>query len=99
MDRHVVFMMSSFVLFLAFYPSVFVQLVAGLFSDQHVLSGPAASAHTLHTTVAEQRIPDLFHHLGGNGPWIPKINGTVDGGIEPPDGCRVTQVHMVSAAA
>jgi len=38
---------------------------------------------------------NIFYHQGGNSPWIPKISGIVQGGIEPPAGCRVDQVHMV----
>ncbi|KAK0326215.1 hypothetical protein LTR82_002961 [Friedmanniomyces endolithicus] len=38
---------------------------------------------------------DIRYHLGGNSPWILKVSGTVDGGIEPPPGCVVDQVHMV----
>jgi len=38
---------------------------------------------------------DIRYHLGGNSPWIPKTRGIVNDGIEPPEGCRVEQVHMV----
>ena len=41
------------------------------------------------------RARDLFYHLGGNGPWIPKIEGVVRGGPEVPRACAVEQVHMV----
>jgi hypothetical protein len=37
----------------------------------------------------------ILYHLGGNSPWIPKINGIVADGIDPPAGCKVEQVHMV----
>lgn len=39
---------------------------------------------------------NLFYHLGGNGPWIEKVDGIVEGGIGPPESCQVEQVHMVS---
>ena len=41
---------------------------------------------------------NLFHHLGGYGPWIEKSGpeGEVSS-LAPPDGCRIDQVHMVSA--
>ncbi|KAK1065412.1 hypothetical protein LTR74_007938 [Friedmanniomyces endolithicus] len=42
---------------------------------------------------------DIRYHLGGNSPWIPKVSGTLDGGIEPPLGCVVDQVHMVVVKA
>lgn len=38
---------------------------------------------------------NLLHHLGGNGPWIPKTTNVVDGGIDAPAGCRIEQIHMV----
>jgi acid phosphatase len=38
---------------------------------------------------------NLLYHLGGNGPWIEKVDGVVDGGIGVPEGCNVEQVHMV----
>jgi hypothetical protein len=38
---------------------------------------------------------DLFYHLGGNGPWIPKVEGVIHGTLAPPTGCDVDQVHMV----
>ena len=38
---------------------------------------------------------NLLYHLGGNGPWIPKVSNIVEAGIQPPRGCRVDQVHMV----
>ena len=39
---------------------------------------------------------NLLYHLGGNGPWIEKIDGVIAEGIGPPKGCLVEQVHMVS---
>jgi hypothetical protein len=33
--------------------------------------------------------------LGGNGPWIPKVDGIVTNDTAPPQGCMVQQVHMV----
>ena len=42
---------------------------------------------------------NLLYHLGGNGPWIEKIDGIVEGGIGVPKGCRVEQVHMVCRLA
>lgn len=37
------------------------------------------------------------HYLGGNGPWVEMIDEEkLDlGGIQPPEGCFVDQVHMV----
>lgn len=38
-----------------------------------------------------------MYHVGGNGPWIEKVDGVVEGGIEPPEKCSVEQIHMVCA--
>ncbi|KAK5723002.1 hypothetical protein LTR17_014052 [Elasticomyces elasticus] len=42
---------------------------------------------------------DIRYHMGGNSPWIPKTDGTVDGNIDPPPGCRIDQVHMMARHA
>ena len=52
------------------------------------LCGPASSSDW-----------DLFYHLGGNGPWIPKLQGVAGDDDDLPDGCKVTQVHMLSRHA
>lgn len=41
---------------------------------------------------------DLFYHLGGNGPWIPMVDGVNYSGTVLPKGCSVDQVHMVREA-
>lgn len=51
-------------------------------------------ATTLSNTSEEW---NLLHHLGGNGPWIPKTTDVVEGGIDPPPGCRIDQIHMVGS--
>ncbi|TKA81855.1 hypothetical protein B0A55_01595 [Friedmanniomyces simplex] len=50
-------------------------------------------------TAPEEGGWDIRYHLGGNSPWVPMISGTVDGGIKPPPGCRVDQVHVMSRHA
>jgi acid phosphatase len=42
---------------------------------------------------------NILYHLGGNGPWIQKMDGIVEGGVGPPEGCTVEQVHMMSRHA
>lgn len=37
----------------------------------------------------------MFYHLGGNGPWIAKVDGVVGNDISPPEDCSIQQVHMV----
>lgn len=39
---------------------------------------------------------NMLYHVGGNGPWIKKVDGTNGEDIEPPAECTVEQVHMVS---
>lgn len=38
---------------------------------------------------------NLLYHLGGNGPWIPRVDDIVDGGIAVPEACRIDMIHMV----
>lgn len=38
---------------------------------------------------------DILYHLGGNGPWVEKVDGVVESGIQVPAGCEVDMVHMV----
>ncbi|KAK7513796.1 histidine phosphatase superfamily [Phyllosticta citriasiana] len=42
---------------------------------------------------------NVLYHLGGNGPWVEKVDGVAHGGIAVPDGCAVEQVHMMSRHA
>jgi len=42
---------------------------------------------------------NIFYHLGGNGPWVEKVDGVLDGGIQVPDGCEVDMAHMVGLFA
>jgi acid phosphatase len=39
---------------------------------------------------------NILYHLGGNGPWVEKVDDVVKGGIQVPEGCEVDMVHMVS---
>jgi hypothetical protein len=39
---------------------------------------------------------NVLYHQGGNGPWIQKFDGVLDGGIELPEGCQVDMAHGVS---
>lgn len=42
---------------------------------------------------------NLFYHLGGNGPWIPKRNGLGHPEDPIPNTCVIDQVHMLSRHA
>jgi acid phosphatase len=40
---------------------------------------------------------NILYHLGGDGPWVEKIQDNFpDATVEPPKGCEVKQVHMLS---
>jgi len=53
------------------------------------------SAETTETVRSHAWKP--LYHLGGNSPWIQKVDGVVDTDCNTPPGCRVDQVHMVGA--
>ena len=38
---------------------------------------------------------DLLYHLGGNGPWVQKIDDIVEGGLAVPTGCELDMIHLV----
>ncbi len=39
---------------------------------------------------------NILHHLGGNGPWVEKLDeGGTTPDLAPPPGCSIDQVHMV----
>jgi hypothetical protein len=40
---------------------------------------------------------NLSYHQGGNGPWVPKVDGVINDELALPDGCVIDQVHMVSS--
>ncbi|EHY57449.1 hypothetical protein HRR83_002934 [Exophiala dermatitidis] len=42
---------------------------------------------------------NLFYHLGGNGPWIPRADGVAYSDALLPEGCSVDQAHMLSRHA
>ena len=49
-------------------------------------------ASVLNTTREDWNI---LYHLGGNGPWIPKVDGVCEDDLSMPEGCHVEQVHVV----
>lgn len=50
---------------------------------------------THNTTTQEDW--NMLYHLGGNGPWIPKLDGPFGDDLSVPEGCKIEQVHMVGA--
>jgi len=54
---------------------------------------PAAGGLPVRTGVTEPW--NQLYHLGGNSPWIQKVDGVVNGSLDVPTGCRIDQVHMV----
>lgn len=82
--------------------AVFIFLVKILSS--RVLDGICQSLPSSTSTYWCSRGPDstewnLFYHLGGNGPWIPKRDGLGHPDDPLPDTCVVDQVHMLSRHA
>lgn len=51
----------------------------------------------LSTGSARRKGWNIHHHLGGTGPWIEMIDDKEfkSGGIHPPEGCFIDQIHMV----
>ena len=78
------------VLFLAV--PILRKIHSGLCTGSSLLIGsgfcPAILANVWH----------LFYHLGGNGPWIPRISDVRYSNASLPMHCSVDQVHMVSKA-
>jgi acid phosphatase len=57
----------------------------------HPLQIPAGSESKKH-----RKGWNLLQHLGGNGPWIEKIDDREESSnLAPPDGCSIEQVHLV----
>ena len=50
-------------------------------------------------TKATKRDWNVLYHLGGNGPWVEKVEDVVAGGISLPYGCEVDQIHMMARHA
>ena len=48
-----------------------------------------------HNTTQEDW--NILYHLGGNGPWIPKVDGPFGDELSVPEGCKIEQVHVVGA--
>ena len=85
---------AAFVL-LGLYPNT---LVSSAWNSQHFLSkwtGNRAISNHVPADPPSRGPFDVLYHLGGNGPWIPKVRNVTGDSIDPPDGCRVDQVHMV----
>jgi len=61
--------------------------------SQRPIGAQNADAHELSSTAEEPW--NVMQHQGGNSPWFQKTQGIIEGGIEPPAGCRIDQVHMV----
>ncbi|KAK5175349.1 uncharacterized protein LTR77_000488 [Saxophila tyrrhenica] len=83
----------------------FAVLALVFFPDFYPFTSPltawrlASKAPGQEETAGVSKAWDLRYHLGGNGPWIPKLNGTTGGNINVPKGCKVEQVHMISRHA
>ncbi|KAL4898767.1 histidine phosphatase superfamily [Aspergillus ambiguus] len=77
---------------------------SSIFSSPHYASWnswfhPARSGIPGGRTGPSENDWNLLYHLGGNGPWIEKVGDAELDGIDPPRGCSVDQVHMMSRHA
>jgi len=63
---------------------------------RHILGLSQWQLQSAWTSVKARPDWNILYHIGGNGPWIQKIDGVVQEGFGPPAGCHVEQVHMVS---
>ena len=104
--------LCSYVLFASFFPFFFQAQVSGClcrFSSTGLQPPSGIAKHwpvthllrnCFYAPVLQHTVTDtdwnLFYHLGGNGPWIQKVDSVIHGPISPPTGCVVDQAHMVS---
>ncbi|OQD83801.1 hypothetical protein PENANT_c015G04387 [Penicillium antarcticum] len=49
-----------------------------------------------NTSQASGKDWNIFHHLGGNGPWVENIHEKAASRLEIPEGCSIDQVHLIS---
>ena len=72
-----------------------IWLLSGPITERLCTSYPSLAGASLCSFDFVNDDWNLYYHLGGNGPWIPKADvlGNVNDPL--PDGCAVDQVHMV----
>ncbi|KAF8472654.1 multiple inositol polyphosphate phosphatase [Kalaharituber pfeilii] len=85
-------------LFLASSIICLIASVLFLFSPQAYLSHPIPpfSFFQNPSDTSTSHKWNLLYHLGGNGPWVQRVDNLVKGGIDVPKGCKVDMVHMMS---
>jgi hypothetical protein len=71
-----------------------------LLQDTYAFQLPLFSQSDHHASPVEDgqssgQTWNILYHLGGNSPWIPKLDGLIESDISPPPSCKVEQVHMV----
>jgi hypothetical protein len=90
-------------LYLLFQEQISGTLYSHLPTDLRPLSSVSMDAPLTQPPTGQHIVTDtewnLFYHLGGNGPWIPKVDGVIRDSLAPPIGCVVDQVHMVKPYA
>ena len=87
----------AFVLF-GLYPGAYKTTASSVGSGVHdwiPLLAPTRVWNDNEPSSSTGGLWDILYHLGGNGPWIPKVRNTTEESIEPPEECWVDQVHMV----
>ncbi|KAI5804908.1 histidine phosphatase superfamily, partial [Geopyxis carbonaria] len=68
----------------------------GWYAASSMLVGDETLKRSNEKTSQKEKKWDQLYHLGGNGPWIPMVDGVVEGGIAVPEGCEVDMIHMLS---
>jgi hypothetical protein len=71
--------------------------VATIHEYLDVITSNWTHPHVLVTNTTTNDDWNILYHLGGNGPWIPKVDGPFGDDLSIPEGCRIEQVHMVGA--
>jgi hypothetical protein len=62
-----------------------------------VITSQWTHPHILVTNTTTHEEWNILYHLGGNGPWVPKVDGPFGDDLSIPEGCKIEQVHMVGA--
>jgi len=76
--------------------SPFPALYSRLFALPALVSSSSSVRSPLHhASESSASSWNILYHLGGNGPWIPRLENGTEDDLAPPHGCRVDQVHMV----
>lgn len=71
--------------------------VALLQNRLNVITSKWMHTQILVTNTTTDEDWNILYHLGGNGPWVPKVDGPLGDELSVPEDCMIEQVHMVGA--